>query len=364
MPANRSRLRVTRRNTSSSSSRATTHRKGRGRRSSGRQSKGWFRRFVGRHRGAVAVTLVVSVVAVILLLRFGGAVGGKEFVPRQYELEGALWMGELRHDKPHGPGVMQLDDGTVLAGTWHNGVRVGVGRESDVKGRTTYITESGDELRLSRLKGATEGDRLGIDLSHHQRIYWGAMMIALNADGTLSDHSQSDHWVPVDFVIAKASEGKNVKDDLFHYHAQMADLLCIPLGAYHVLNPKRNAQEQVDNFLKQIEEVRLSFPPVLDIEGSTRQISEEKFTKVYEPVCVEWLKEVERRTGVRPMIYCCRDFYEHYGSSSQLASYRFWIASYGGNVSWPQGCRLRQISETGRLSGWDCPVDIDLLKKQ
>jgi GH25 family lysozyme M1 (1,4-beta-N-acetylmuramidase) len=49
-----------------------------------------------------------------------------------------------------------------------------------------------------------------------------------------------------------------------------------------------------------------------------------------------------------------------YGKNSKLKQYDFWIASYGSNV-FPSSCRLRQISDRGRIAGWNADVDIDVL---
>jgi GH25 family lysozyme M1 (1,4-beta-N-acetylmuramidase) len=111
--------------------------------------------------------------------------------------------------------------------------------------------------------------------------------------------------------------------------------------------------------VSQIQEVNLAFPPILDIEGSTKEISPEQFKK-YEPIYIDWLEQVEKFTGHRPMVSCCYDFYMAYGKNSKLKQHDFWIASYGSDV-FPSSCRLRQISDRGRIAGWNADVDIDVL---
>ena len=139
----------------------------------------------------------------------------------------------------------------------------------------------------------------------------------------------------------------------------MADILFIPQGAYHVINTNVSIDAQIEVYLNQIQDVDLAFPHILDIEGSTKEIKPSDFAR-YEPLYLEWLQGVEQQTHVRPIIYCCHDFYKAYGRDSRLAQYDFWIADYTSS-DLPSTCYMRQISETGRLAGWNSYVDIDVL---
>lgn len=290
------------------------------------------------------------------------------FVPHKYIFDGALFIGEIKHKQPDGPGIMQLEGGTVLAGTWNEGKKEGIFRESDTQGNTTFTRWENDvcvgkakTLNYIRKKDKKlyEKAKFGIDVSKYQPEYWGAMAICINSNGSLASNIDVEQWIPIDFVILKASEGRTIIDRQYQYHSEMAEILDIPQGAYHVISTKSDVYDQVELYLKQIEEVKLAFPPILDIEGSTKEISPEQF-KQYEPIYLEWLEKVEHYIGRRPMIYCCYDFYMAYGRKSKLNQYDFWIAAYQSN-DFPASCRLRQISETGRIAGWNEYVDIDVL---
>ena len=290
------------------------------------------------------------------------------FVPNKYIFDGALFIGDVINNQPVGPGIMQLEGGTVLAGTWIEGKKEGIFRESDTQGKSTFTLWENDVCigkartlnSISRNgKKLYENAKFGIDVSKYQPEYWGAMAICINGNGSLSSNIDVGQWIPIDFVIMKASEGKTIVDRQYQYHSEMADILDIPQGAYHVISTKSDVYDQVELYLKQIEEVKLAFPPILDIEGSTKEISLEQFIQ-YEPIYLEWLDKVEHFTGSRPMIYCCYDFYMAYGRTSKLNQYDFWIASYSSN-DFPASCRLRQISDRGRIAGWNANVDIDVL---
>ena len=234
------------------------------------------------------------------------------FVPNKYSFDGALFIGNVMNNHPEGPGIMQLEGGAVLAGTWKDGKKEGIFRESNAQHKTTFTLWENDVCigkaktlkSIRRNKKLYDKAKFGIDVSKYQPEYWGAMAICVNESGTLSADLNVEQWVPVDFVIMKASEGITIIDRQYQYHSEMADILDIPQGAYHVISTKTDVYDQVELYLKQIQEVNLAFPPILDIEGSTKEISPEQFQH-FEPIYIDWLEQVEKFTGHRPMVYCC-----------------------------------------------------------
>lgn len=324
------------------------------------------RRWVWWTVAAVVVVLVLLGGIYLLRGRFVGFFGNgpaASFDPNPKTLDGALYYGSLHQGKPHGTGFMQLEDGSIWSGTWRDGERDGVMRYSDKQGRSSFsVWSEGTKTRDLPLPTSTfEGApcRYGIDVSRYQPEYWGAMLISANDAGIPSSRRMGDHWLPVEFVIIKASGQKGVADPLYQYHSSMAEMLCILQGAYHVFSSRVDIEQQVRAYLDETSDVTLAFPPILDIEGSTSEISKSHFLEI-EPLCLLWLERVEAETGIRPMIYCCLDFYNAYGTDSRLADYTFWIANYG-KAAFPESCSLRQISETGRIAGWRSYVDIDVL---
>ena len=122
---------------------------------------------------------------------------------------------------------------------------------------------------IRRGKSLYDNAKFGIDVSKYQPEYWGAMAICVNGSGTLSYDLNVEQWVPVDFVIMKASEGITIIDRQYQYHSEMADILDIPQGAYHVISTKTDVYDQVQLYLNQIQEVNLAFPPILRYSNLT-----------------------------------------------------------------------------------------------
>ncbi len=338
-----------------------------------RKSRGWAKRLLFIFVGLLVIALIAFLFRGRIEEKLAGWFYGHEtsFVPKHYNFDGALYIGKVRKGVPDGPGILQLEGGTVLAGTWKNGKKDGIMRESDVHGKSTFTLWEDDVCvgpantiahLKHRGKEVFQHGKFGIDVSRYQPEYWGAMAICIHEDGSLASDIDVNQWIPIEFVIIKASGGRADIDRQYQYHSEMAEILDIPQGAYHVINPGVDVDKQVDVYLSQIEEVKLAFPPILDIEGSTLEIPQETFER-WEPLYLEWLEGVEKRLGIRPMIYCCHDFYKAYAQGSRLAKYDFWIADYSYRDI-PEQCRLRQISEHGRISGWDAEVDIDVLLKQ
>ena len=142
------------------------------------------------------------------------------FVPNKYSFDGALFIGNVMNNHPEGPGIMQLEGGAVLAGTWKDGKKEGVFRESDAQHKTTFTFWENDVCigkaktlkSIRRDKNLYDKAKFGIDVSKYQPEYWGAMAICVNGSGTLSADLNVEQWVPVDFVIMKASEGITIID--------------------------------------------------------------------------------------------------------------------------------------------------------
>ncbi len=334
-----------------------------------RKGKGWMRFILFLFFSLSVVSLVLFCSRNKIEETFVRWTLGREtpFVPNKYSFDGALYIGNVVNNQPEGSGIMQLEGGAVIAGTWKNGKKEGIFRESDEQHKTTFTLWENDVCigKAKTLKSLRKGNKrydkakFGIDVSKYQPEYWGAMTICANGSGSLSADLNVEQWIPVDFVIMKASEGRTIVDRQYQYHSEMAEILDIPQGAYHVINTKSDVYDQVELFVQQIQEVNLAFPPILDIEGSTKEISPDQF-KEYEPIYLDWLEKVEHFTGYRPMIYCCYNFYMAYGKNSKLNQYDFWIASYSSN-DFPASCRLRQITDRGRIAGWNSNVDIDVL---
>jgi lysozyme len=199
---------------------------------------------------------------------------------------------------------------------------------------------------------ARAGHLVGIDVSHWQgRPTWKKV----KADG-------------VQFVIAKATEGQAHVDTQYARNKRRADALGIPFAAYHFARPDRttdDARREADHFVRTARLAGRHLLPVLDLEvtgglGPKRLI---EWTRT-------WLRRVERKLGVKPIIYASPSFWvDRMNNTRWFADngYRLWIAHW--RVSQPRvpasnwggrGWTLWQMTDCGRVSGISGCVDVDL----
>lgn len=188
-------------------------------------------------------------------------------------------------------------------------------------------------------------DIRGIDISHYQeRINWEKLRNASIAGA------------PVRFVFIKATEGVKLMDDNFNenfYLSRQSDLI---RGAYHFFVPGADARRQAEFYLHQVHLEPGDLPPVLDVEKkgdlTPQQLRRDVKT---------WLDIVERKYGVKPILYTGYKFKQDYLGTPEFNEYPFWIAHYyvdeleykGQWVFW-------QHTDCGKVSGIQGFVDCNI----
>ena len=155
----------------------------------------------------------------------------------------------------------------------------------------------------------------GIDISHWNRI----------AD-VIPEMNKAD------FVIMKASEGRSMKDtklDLFyntlHGSADGKPATNKLYGFYHFAHPEINkgiegARAEADNFIGLVGHHAGHALYCLAWEG--KSLKDE-----YTDWAVEWLRYVEEKTGVKPLIYCQASWTPHL-EKMVAGDYGLWVAHY------------------------------------
>ena len=149
----------------------------------------------------------------------------------------------------------------------------------------------------------------------------------------------------VTFVYAKATQGISFKDDTFDYYwrglGQLQSDPKVYRGAYHFLSSSSDPKAQADRF---VDYVNLhgglkadDLPPCVDLEwdvvrgGSDDGWVSHDGDEIIQWVLI-WAKEVEARTGRKPIIYTAKSWWsERIGSEEKfaaLSSYGLWIADY------------------------------------
>ena len=126
----------------------------------------------------------------------------------------------------------------------------------------------------------------GVDLSHHNKV-------------NIADLPDS-----IEFVYAKASEGKNFTDKRYKTYKQQCREQNKLFGAYHFWSLKSSGQEQFEHF-KKVAGKDLDLIPVLDLEWADEEYNpfvQNKEVKVFIKLCEEYY-------GVKPIIYSPSKFY-------------------------------------------------------
>lgn len=187
---------------------------------------------------------------------------------------------------------------------------------------------------------------IGIDVSHHQgEMDWDKLFNDTGYDSLIH------------FVYCKATEGNTHIDTQWERNRQELNKLGIPNGAYHFFISKDPPRPQVDHFLKHWKKRDIDLPPVLDVEqegfSDSDLIAKMKI----------WLSEVEKKTGMRPIIYTPLNFYEN-KFKADFKDYKFWVAAYSRKPACIDDERIIhwQFSESGRIPGTKEKIDINVSK--
>ncbi|MGN0234599.1 MAG: glycoside hydrolase family 25 protein [Bacteroidaceae bacterium] len=151
----------------------------------------------------------------------------------------------------------------------------------------------------------------GIDVSHYQgNINWADVA----ADPC------------VRFVYIKATEGSSLRDSYLQRNLQGARSVGLPVGVYHFYSPIAPVKEQLSNFLSTAKIHHQDLIPIVDVEKRGRQSLEVFHRRLH-----DFLMQVERAYGVKPIIYTYMNFYNRY-MVGRYAQYKFMIASYSEDV--------------------------------
>lgn len=149
-----------------------------------------------------------------------------------------------------------------------------------------------------------------------------------------------------DFIILKATEGVSYKDPQM---AKMAEhFKDKPLGFYHYAHPEKNtAKKEAAHFVKT---VKPYLPAVLALDWEQLALNC--------PIswAREWLDEVYRLTGIKPLFYVQSSYVPKCGEAIISGDYGLWVARYS------KGMQSPNVGKWGRWTIWQytsTPVDCD-----
>lgn len=156
----------------------------------------------------------------------------------------------------------------------------------------------------------------GIDISHHNYSL-------LRARGLFSLYDKAVRG----FVIMKATEGVTFTDPRFYeYLSQIgeANIMTdyVQVGAYHYARPENNtAKAEAKHFVDAVGRYAGHMVYALDVEGRALE-----FDNIDE-WSYEWLTEVQKMTGVKPMIYLQRSALPKFKKCA-AGDFGLWLASW------------------------------------
>jgi lysozyme len=212
------------------------------------------------------------------------------------------------------------------------------------------LKNSQDEAkRIHHIVSNHLNDCFGMDLSQYQDrqdINWKSLSIA----------NQS---IQLQFVILRASMGKNGQDKQFKNYWLKAQKQQLVRGAYHYYRPDEEAMPQIENYLKRVKLESGDLPPILDVEKLPKRLSKAEFVANVKTA----LKALENAYHQKPILYTYAYFYRDY-LQADLADYPLWLANYNW-VDEPSTDAntpylMWQFTEKGIVKGIDVMVDLNV----
>lgn len=278
----------------------------------------------------------------------------------------AVYAGDFARGMADGHGCCQTADGTYYEGQWRGDRRNGFGFAASP---TTHLRvgEWKDDKYLGERMSYTSERIYGIDISRYQHgtgrkkyaILWNRLRISHL--GKNQQHARGDVDYPVSFVFIKSTESTNIRNPFYAADYNQARRMGIPIGAYHFFSCKVSGSAQAHYFLQNTLFRTGDLPPVLDIEPSHSQIAAMGGTEALFRNVRAWLKAVEQRTGVKPILYVSQTFVNRYlpDAPDLKRDYQVWIARYG---EYRPDVKLAvwQLSPNGRVTGIHGEVDINV----
>lgn len=281
------------------------------------------------------------------------------------------YIGDFSGLKAEGHGAYVLPDGSYFEGHWDNDMREGFGLELLQHGKNEQQLRVGEwnknRFMGERMKYTTE--RIyGIDIARYQHgkgrkkynINWNQMRITyLGRRGQKNVSGTSDY--PVSFVFIKSTEGITIRNPYYASDYLKARQHNIHIGAYHFFSVRTTGSAQANYFLRNTMFKDGDLPPVLDVEPSDAQIQQMGGIDNLFSHIRTWLKIVESKVGVKPILYVNQRFVNLYLSQAPdiKHDYRIWIARYS---EYKPDVHLAfwQLCPDGKVAGITGDVDINV----
>lgn len=311
---------------------------------------------------------------------------------RRHDGWGGVYEGSFNRDAvAQGHGIYDERDGKYYEGHWQNDKRNVFGFSLDPK-KGMSVGEWQDDKYLGERVVYTADRIYGIDISKYQheqkkevitkmkvkkgkktvwkdrkiianRIYsidWSKLRIT-SLGGHQRNAITGRTEFPVSFVYIKATEGTTILNGYYKGDYTAARQHGFRVGTYHFFSLRTAASDQARYFLANARFSSGDFPPVLDVEPTGDMIREIGGKEELVKRMLTWLRIVEKKVGVKPIIYVSQNFARKWllDVPEIQDNYQVWIARYGEYkpdfklIYW-------QLSPNGKVKGITGDVDINV----
>lgn len=282
--------------------------------------------------------------------------------------EGNYYEGHWTDDKRNIFGFSVTANKGLRAGEWRNdsylGERIVYTSDriygidiSKYQHETTSIVSRRIKVRRHRRRVWKTVKRLVV---HRYGINWDRLRVSHLGTMTKKNVSGKADF-PISFVYVKCTEGVSIYNIYYASDCSQIRKHGIHAGSYHFFSPLSDATTQAHFFLRYASFHKGDFPPVLDVEPTHKQIEKMGGCHVLFNRIRTWMRIVENRTGVRPILYVSQIFVNRYLSMAPdiKNNYMIWIARYG---EYKPDVKLIywQLCPDGNVSGIRGKVDINV----
>ena len=169
----------------------------------------------------------------------------------------------------------------------------------------------------------------------------------------------------VSYVIIRcgyrgSSQGTLIEDPKFKSNIRGATAAGLKVGVYFFTQAvdEVEAVEEASMVLELIQGYRISYPVFLDVESrGGRADSIDKATRT--AVCKAFCQTIQN-AGYTAGIYANKTWLDKKINTSELSSYKIWLAQYAASPTYTGRYDLWQYTSTGRVSGISGNVDLNL----
>lgn len=161
----------------------------------------------------------------------------------------------------------------------------------------------------------------------------------------------------IEFVIIRASYGKDGLDKCFKDNIEGAHVAGLPCGAYHYCYAKtvEGAKVEAQHFINVIKGYKLEYPVVLDLEDKCQDGID---IKTLTDMAIAFL-EVLEGAGYFAAIYANKSWFTSRLNMGRLKPYTVWLAQWADKPT-IGGVGIWQYTSSGTVDGIGGRVDMDI----